>query len=333
MNLTCIAIGLDDRQIYSTAENLEKAGIKCIGFWTIGTPETLSGFTKRFPEINRFEALEDALAWGADLALISAIPADRADLAVKAMTHGMDVMSTKPGCTTLEQLEKIKKTVKQTGRIWSVNFSDRFETPVSTKASELVADGAIGKVVQTVGLGPRRLNKALQADWFFQRERFGGILTDSASQQIDQFLYYTGSETAEITNAFVANYANTKDSWFQDFGELNLRSETATGYARVDWFSPEGLPTWGDNRLTLLGTDGYIEMRKYVDVGGIKGTDHLILVNENTCTKIECADAGLPHFSRIAKDIRKRTETAMTQKHCFTVMELALRAQALAEAK
>ncbi len=331
MSLTCVALGLDHRHIYGMTENMRKIGVDCVGYWTQGDPETLPGYVKRFPDIPRLARLEDALTSGADLALISAIPADRAALTISAMQNGMDVMSDKPGCTTFEQLDQIKRTVADTGRIWSINFSERFETPVSTRATELVKAGAIGRVIQTVGLGPHRLNRATRPDWFFQRDRYGGILTDIASHQIDQFLHYTGSETAEITNAYVANYANPKDPGLQDFGELNLRSENGTGYIRVDWFTPDALPNWGDGRLMILGTEGYIELRKYVDVGGATGTDQLILVNGETCQKIDAADAGLPYFARLADDIRNRTETAMTQTHCFTVMELALHAQEMAQ--
>ncbi len=331
MSLTCVALGLDHRHIYGMTENMRKIGVDCVGYWTQGDPETLPGYVKRFPDIPRLARLEDALTSGADLALISAIPADRAALTIRAMQNGMDVMTDKPGCTTFEQLDQIKRTVKDTGRIWSVNFSERFETPVSTRAAELVEAGAIGRVIQTVGLGPHRLNRATRPEWFFQRERYGGILTDIASHQIDQFLHYTGSESAEITNAYVANYANPNDPGLQDFGEVNLRSENGTGYIRVDWYTPDALPNWGDGRLTILGTEGYIELRKYVDVGGASGADHLILVNGETCQKIDASDAGLPYFSRLADDIRNRTETAMTQTHCFTVMELALHAQEMAE--
>ncbi|WP_109310555.1 Gfo/Idh/MocA family protein [Ruegeria sp. AU67] len=331
MSLTCVALGLDHRHIYGMTENMRRIGVDCAGYWTQGDPETLPGYVKRFPDIPRLARLEDALTCGADLALISAIPADRAALTIRAMQNGMDVMSDKPGCTTFEQLDQIKRTVADTGRIWSVNFSERFETPVSTMATELVEAGAIGRVIQTVGLGPHQLNRATRPEWFFKRDRYGGILTDIASHQIDQFLHYTGSETAEITNAYVANYTNPKDPGLQDFGELNLRSKNGTGYIRVDWFTPDALPNWGDGRLIILGTDGYIEMRKYVDVGGASGTDHLILVNGKACQKIDATDAGLPYFSRLADDIRNRTETAMTQTHCYMVMELALRAQEMAE--
>lgn len=331
MTLSFVALGLDHRHIYGMTQNMLGTGATCLGYWTDGTPETLAGFAKRFPGLKRFDRLEDALACGARLALVSAIPADRADLATRAMRQGMDVMTDKPGCTTRAQLEEIKRCVADTGRIWSINFSERFEVPAVTRASDLVADGAIGRVVHTAGLGPHRLNRATRPEWFFERERYGGILTDIASHQIDQFLHFTGSDTADVTNAFVANHANPQDVGLQDFGELSLRSAQATGYIRVDWYTPDGLPTWGDGRLTILGTEGYIELRKYVDVGGAAGTDHLVLVNGDRCEKIDASDAGLPYFERLAYDIEHRTETAMTLEHCFTVMELALRAQEIAE--
>ena len=331
MGLTCVALGLDHRHIYGMTQNMIEAGVTCLGYWTGGEPETLPGFQNRFPHLPRFATLQEALGCGADLALISAIPSDRAQLTIQAMQQGMDVMSDKPGCTTLAQLEQIKACVAQTGRIWSVNFSERFETPASTLASQLVADGAIGAVVQTVGLGPHRLNRATRPDWFFRKACFGGILTDIASHQIDQFLHYTGSQAAEVVNAFTANYANPEDPELQDFGEISLRSDRGTGYIRVDWFTPDALPNWGDGRLTILGTHGYIELRKYVDVGGQPGTDHVILVNGDRCEKIDASGAGLPYFERLAHDIEHRSETAMRQAHCFTVMELALRAQQMAD--
>ena len=332
MSLTFIGLGLDHRHIYGMTENLIAAGATCLGFWTDGDPVTLPGYQKRFPDIPRFASLDHALNAGADIAVVSCIPGDRADVTIKAMDHGMDVMTDKPGCTSMDQLNAIKAKVAETGRIWSVNFSERFEVPSSTLATQLVAEGAIGKVVQTVGLGPHRLNRPMRPDWFFKRERYGGILTDIGSHQIDQFLFYTGSSDADVTMAFVNNYANPDHPGLQDFGEMSLRSAHGTGYIRVDWYTPDALPNWGDGRTTILGTEGYIEMRKYVDVGARDGTDHVILVNGTRCENIDARDAGLPYFQRFLADVTDRSETAMPQSHCFKVMELALTAQAMAEA-
>ena len=332
MSLRFAAIGLDHRHIYGMAGRMMEVGAEFAGYWTNGDPGTLDGFDKRFPGVPRVAGratlIEDD---SVDLVLIAAIPSDRAALAIEAMEHGKDVMVDKPGCTTLAQLNAIKTCVAQTGRIWSVNFSERFEVACVTKAAELVQAGAIGRVVQTMGMGPHRLNRPSRPDWIFDREKYGGILTDIASHQIDQFLFFTGATDATVTMANVANYANPDDPGLQDFGELSLKSDAGHGYIRVDWYTPDALPTWGDGRLTILGTEGYIELRKYVDVARNDGTDHLYLVNGDRCEYIDASDAGYPYFARLAADIRDRTETAMPQAHCFKVMELALQAQAIAE--
>ena len=326
------ALGLDHRHIYGQAAQMEAVGGEFVGWWTQGNPATLDGFTRRFPNAPRVndpaELLDNP---DIDLILIAAIPSDRAALAISAMEHGKDVMVDKPGCTTARQLDAIKECVSRTGRIWSIDFSERFEVPCVTRAAELVEQGAIGKVVQTAGFGPHRLNRPSRPDWFFDKEKYGGILCDIASHQIDQFLFFTGSSDAQITMATVANYANTNDPGLQDFGQIALRSEQGHGYIRVDWYTPDALPTWGDGRLTILGTEGYIELRKYVDVARSDTTDHLYLVNGTRCEFIDASDAALPYFERLKQDIFNRTETAMPQAHCFKVMELAIEAQALAE--
>lgn len=324
-------LGIDHRHAFGMSEHMIAAGAQMCGWFTEGTPETLDGFSKRFPDAPR-KSFDDVMALDVDLMLIAAIPVDRAGLAIQAMDAGFDVMVDKPGCTDMAQLDAIKECVARTGRIWSVDFSERFEVPCVTKAAELVQAGAIGKVVQTVGLGPHRLNRATRPDWFFEREKFGGILTDIASHQIDQFLYFTEATDAEVTLASIGNYANSSDAELQDFGQIVLRSGTANGYIRVDWYTPDALPTWGDGRLTILGTEGTIELRKYCDVGGADGTDHLFLTNGSRCERIDASDAGLPYFANLIADIRNRSETAMPQAHAFKVMELGLFAQSMAEA-
>lgn len=330
--LRMAAIGIDHRHVYGMAGHMMAAGCEFVCWITERHPDTEAGFLKRFPGVPRADSVENILDDASiDLVLLAGVPRDRADMAIRAMEAGKDVMTDKPGCTSFEQLSRLRAVQARTGRIWSVDFSERFEVPSVTRAAALVAEGAIGRVVQTLGVGPHRLNRASRPGWFFDRDACGGILTDIASHQIDQFLFFTGSAEAEVTMATVGNYANPDDPGFQDFGELALKSDRGHGYIRVDWYTPDALPDWGDGRLTILGTEGYIELRKYVDVGAAGGTDHLILVNGTRCEKIQCADAGLPYFGRLAADIRNRTQTAMPQGHAFKVMELALRAQAMAE--
>ena len=199
------------------------------------------------------------------------------------------------------------------------------------KAGDLVAAGAVGRVVQTLGVGPHRLNRPRRPPYFFELERYGGVLTDIASHQIDQFLFYTGSQTGEVVASTVGNYGNPQDPGLQDLGQVHLKRDRATGYIRVDWFTPDGLPTWGDGRLTILGTEGYIELRKYVDIDGRPGGDHLFLVDREGVRHMDCAGEPLRYFTDFLHDVRDRTETALPQAHVFETSRLALEAQALAE--
>jgi predicted dehydrogenase len=325
------AIGLDHRHIYHQVGRLLDLGAECKGYYSRDSAVPLAGFVERFPQLKRVAdprvLLEDPEI---QLIVSAGIPVERAGIAVLAMRHGKDVMVDKPGVITAEQLDEVKEVQRETGRIWSVNFSERFEVPAMTRAQELVAAGALGRVVQTVGFGPHRLNRHLRPPWFFDPHKGGGILADIASHQVDQFLVFTGSSDAEIVASAVANYANPEDPKFEDFGEILLRSERASGYIRVDWYTPDGLPTWGDGRCTILGTEGYIELRKYVDIAGRDGTDHLFLVDRQATRHLDCRDAPLPYYDRLIADVFERAETAMPQAHCFKVCEIALAAQASA---
>ena len=228
-------------------------------------------------------------------------------------------------------MAEVRKVQAETKRIYSICYSEHFATRSTVRAGELVAAGAIGHVINIAGLGPHRLDKERRPEWFFRRGQTGGILTDIASHQCEQFLFFTGARDAEIIAATVANRANPDTPELQDFGEILLRTRDATGYIRVDWFTPNGLSTWGDGRLIILGTEGYIELRKYVDLAGLAGTDHLMLVDRTGVQRIDCSAVELPYGRQLAEDIFERTETAMPHSRCFQAMEIALRAQALAE--
>jgi predicted dehydrogenase len=287
----------------------------------------LEGFRTRFPHlkpVRRDALLEDPTI---QIVCIAAIPRDRARLAIAALRNGKDVMVDKPGMTSLADLAMIRRTVAETGRIFSICFSERFVVRAMEIAGKLVADGAIGRVVQTVGLGPHRLNRAIRPSWFFDVDAFGGILTDIGSHQIDQFIFFTRATDVRIVSSSVANYNLPDFPRFEDFGEINLRGRGATGYVRVDWFTPDGLPTWGDGRVLVLGTDGYIEVRKYVDIAGRAGTDHVFIADRSGTRHVDASNEPLTYFRNFLADVRDRTESAMKQEHVFTVSRLALEAQ------
>lgn len=326
-------IGINHDHIHGQVKFMLDAGCTFKAFYA---PEDALAepFGQRFPMAKRVadkrEILEDPAV---KLIVCAGIPGDRAAVGLEAMRHGKDFMVDKPGLISFEELAEVRKVQAETKRIYSILYSEHYEQRSTVKAGELVQAGAIGKVVHTLGLGPHRIRKDQRPPWFFKRARYGGILTDIGSHQCEQFLFFTGAKDARVLSAAVGNRGNADKPELQDFGDMHLATDDATGYVRVDWFTPDGLPTWGDGRLVILGTEGTIELRKYVDIAGRPGTDHLFLVDRKGMQHIDCSQVDLPYGRQLAFDVLNRTETAMGQEHCFRAMELALTAQAVAEGK
>jgi predicted dehydrogenase len=328
-------INIDHPHIYGMADAIKRGGGQLVALYA-AQPDLTGAFLKTFPEAklakSEREILEDPAI---QLVLSSGIPDERAPLGIRVMQHGKDYLTDKPGIISLEQLAAVKKVQKETNRIYSIMYSERFENKGTEKASQLVRSGAIGQVIQTVNLAPHRIHNNIgktgiadRPDWFWDKKRFGGILTDIGSHQFDQYLHFTGSTEAQVLMSQVGNFHHPDKPLFEDFGDVMLSGNGGAGYIRVDWFTPDGLDTWGDGRLTILGTDGYIEVRKNTDItSGNKGGNHLYLVNNKEMVHMDCNNEVLPFGPLFVDDVLNRTETAMTQKHCFLATELALNAQ------
>jgi predicted dehydrogenase len=326
-------VGIDHRHVYDLIGGMLAAGSHCVGYCKQGSDERVAhGLASRFPQLRAFAQAQDLLSDPeVDVIVSAAIPADRAGIADAAMRNGKDVLVDKPGVTTAAQLQMVRQAVSDTGQIFSICFSERFLVPAVQYALELVQDGAIGEPLHTLGLGPHRLNAAIRPDWFFKEDRCGGILVDIASHQIDQFLMFTDSLTAQIVHSHVGQYDKKRlNTNFDDFGEIVLQTERHRGYVRVDWYTPDGLPVWGDGRFFVTGTEGTLEIRKYVDVEGKPGGNHLFLANRHGTHYINCDAMPLNFFTRFVADVQARTQTAMSQSHTLEVCALALQAQAMA---
>lgn len=324
-------IGINHGHIYSQVEAVIRGGGQLVSLYA-KEPDLVAAFTKRYPQVKLAKSEDEILNdKSIQLILSSAIPIDRAGIGIRAMQHGKDYMVDKPGIITLDQLDEVRRVQKQTGRIYSIMYSERFENKATTKAGDLVKAGAIGKVIQTVIMAPHRISLTTRPAWFFDKKNFGGILTDIGSHQFDQFLFFTGSDQADVLASQTGNVAHPQYPAFEDFGDVMLRGNGGAGYIRVDWFTPDGLNTWGDGRLTILGTEGYIEVRKNTDIAVHEGANHLYLVNNKETQYMNCNNVDLPYGRLLVDDVINRTETAMTQRHCFYATELALKAQKAAQ--
>jgi predicted dehydrogenase len=326
------AIGLDHGHIYGMCNGLTEAGGELVSVYD-PDPAKVADFCKTYPgvkpAVSEQEILDDAT-----LKLIASapVPCERGPLGLRTMDHGKDYFTDKPPFTTLEQLAAARQKTGATGLKYAVYYAERLHVEAAVYAGQLIQEGAIGRVLQVIGLGPHRLNAPTRPAWFWRKECYGGILVDIGSHQIEQFLYYAGAKDAQVLHSKVANYQNHEHPDFDDFGDATLVANNgATFYFRVDWFTPRGLGAWGDGRTIVIGTDGYLELRKYLDVARDAVGDHVYLVDHQGERHLAVhGQIGFPFFGQLILDCLNRTELAMPQKHTFLAAELALQAQASA---
>ena len=323
-------IGLDHNHIYGITDAVIRGGGVLTAFYATD-PQQIAAFRKRYGDITLARSQDEIIENRAIKLVCSAtIPSLRAPLGIRVMRAGKDYLSDKAAVTTLKQLADVRRTIKETGRKFAVMYSERLEVPAAVMAGQLAHEGAIGRVVQTVNLAPHRLSAPTRPDWFWDPTRNGGILTDVGSHQADQFVYLTGSKTAHVVASQTGNFAHPDHPKFEDFGDMILNGDGGAGYVRVDWFTPDGLPTWGDGRLFILGTEGYMELRKYVDIQGRPGGNHLFIADRKGTRYLDCSNVPLPFGPQFVTDIVERTSHAQDQDGALLAAELVLTAEARA---
>jgi len=320
-------IGLDHAHIMGITAAVIRGGGELKAFYST-LPQAIANYQKIYPNA-RLAKSEDEILDDPSIQLVASasIPNLRAPLGIRVMKHGKDFLSDKPAVTTLEQLAEVRKVSAETGKMFAIMYSERLEVPAAVQAGYLVKSGAIGKVVQTINIAPHQINAPSRPDWFWDQSQFGGILCDIGSHQADQFVYFTGSTVAEVTASQIANVNHPAHPDFQDFGDMMLHGNGGAGYVRVDWFTPNALSVWGDGRLFILGTEGYIELRKYIDIAGRSGSDHLFVVDQKQTRYIDCSKVVLPFGPQFVADIVNRTRIAQNQEQALLAAELVIKAQ------
>ena len=324
------AARLDHGHIYGMCNALTAAGATLKYVWD-PDPEKVAHFLKLYPQAAPAES-EDQILQDPETMMVAAaaVTSERGPFGVKVMEHGKDYFTDKAPFTTMAQLDRAKETVRKTGKKYMVYYSERLHVEGAILAGYMVEAGEIGKVVQVMGVGPHRLGAPNRPDWFFVKEKYGGILCDIGSHQIEQYLFFAGEKDARVTSSRIANYANAAHPELDDFGDCAITGANGTtNYFRVDWFTPSGLRTWGDGRTLILGTEGFIEIRKYIDLAREKeGGNHVYLVNGSGEKYVDATGVtGYPFFGKLILDCLNRTEEAMTQDHAFKAAELCLQAQ------
>lgn len=326
------ACGLDHGHINGMCNGLIEAGATLK--WVYDPdPAKVAAFCETYPQVQVAESEAQIMADPeVKMVATACVPCDRADMGIRAMKAGKDCFIDKTPITTLDQLRRAKETVVETGRRFFVYFSERLHVEAAVYAGQLIEEGAIGRVIQVTGLGPHRLGLSVRPDWFYDKEKYGGILCDIGSHQLEQFLFFTGASDASIVNSQIANYNHPDTPGLDDYGDMTVVGDNGTtGFFRLDWFTPDGLRAWGDGRMFIQGTDGYIELRKYLNVAESEEADNVYMANHSGEYVYHVnGKVGFPFFGQMILDSINGTETAMTQEHIFKSVELGVIAQSLA---
>lgn len=320
--------------IYGQTNGLSEAGGVCKWAWD-PCEKRLNDFLAKYPHVQRASSLEQILEDPeVQLVTAAAVPSDRSAIGKQVLEAGKHYFTDKSPFTTLEQLDEIRQVVKKTGKKYFCDFSERLHNESSWYAGELIKQGAVGRVLQIICLAPHNLNAPSRPEWFFQKDKYGGIITDIGSHQFEQFLAYGDAKGGTVNFARVENFENPETPGLEDFGEASLTLDNGIScYSRIDWFNPKGNRTWGDGRTFVLGTKGTIEVRKYNDITREPFESQVIyLIDQESEKRIPCSGKiGFPFYGRLILDILNGTENAMTQEHVFTAAELSMQAQAFAD--
>ncbi|MFV0503789.1 MAG: Gfo/Idh/MocA family protein [Lachnospirales bacterium] len=320
---------LNHGHIYGMTNGLIEAGAT-IKYVYDTDEKRVEDFLKAYPQAKVAKSFQEILGDGEiNLVASAAITNKRADVGMEVMEAGKNYFVDKAPFTTLEQIEKAKKVIEETKKRYFVYYSELIHVEAAVHAKGLIDAGVIGDVIQVLGLGPHRLNAKNRPDWFFKKGQYGGILCDIGSHNIYQFLEYANIDNAEVVRSNIGNFNNPNTPELDDFGEAMLVGENGSShYLRVDWFTPDGLSTWGDGRVTILGTKGYIEMRKYCDVGKSKDGNNIIIVTGNKEEFVNVSGkVGFPFFGQLILDIINNTEVAQSQHRALKASELSIIAQ------
>ena len=324
-------VGADHNHLYEIIDRLVKAGATTVAHTAEGQfVEHYSRWQADSQEMTYDEILADD---SIDLVITAAVPNRRASIALAAIAAGKHVISDKPGLTTMDQLDEIRAAVAdRPGRPWTVLFTERFENRAINEAVRLAQSGAVGPIVHVVGAGPHTMWASRRPDWFWEPEATGGILVDIGSHQVDQFMSITGARAADVSivSSMVGNAASPDHPAMQDIGSMTLAGGTVVGDHRLDYLTAQGLGTWGDCRLTIVGTEGTIEARANIDVAGLDGAEHLIVVDGDGTRRVDISGVVVDWAEQALADLDDGGERLMTQQHAIDVTDVCLRAQAAA---
>ena len=197
-----------------------------------------------------------------DVALVAGIYSERAAAAVAALGAGAHVLADKPLCTSLDQLEQVRRAAASAGRHVSLVFEKRFYAP-TLALRRLLADGVLGTIAMIASTGPHTLNQSSRPAWFLDPATYGGIAGDLPIHDIDLTLDLVAAQGGEPTgtvSAFTGNADPAAHPGFDDHVALLLHAGGVPATIEASWLGPQASDVHGHYRMRVTGSRGTAEI-------------------------------------------------------------------------
>ena len=163
-------IGVSHRHVFSMCDGLLKAGAE-LKYVFDGNEDLMSEFTVKYPQCEIcFTQNEIYKKDDINLIVTAGVPSQRAEIAVKALKSGKNVLVDKAPVISLPQLEFVRKTIKETNKKYFVYYGESVDEPSTVYALDLVKRGIIGKVLHISGSAPHCLNPEIRPNWYWGRQ-------------------------------------------------------------------------------------------------------------------------------------------------------------------
>lgn len=172
---------------------------------------------------------------------------DRGQAVLKALQHGKHVLSDKPICTSLEELEEIQ-TLATEKHLKVGCLLDLKHMPSVLPVKELLESGRMGKVKNITFGGQHCIDYANRPSWYFVPGMHGGTINDIAIHGIDIIPYLTGQRITKLHAARTWNSFANRHPHFMDCAVFMAETDGGAGVqADVSYAAPSqvfSMPTY-----------------------------------------------------------------------------------------
>jgi predicted dehydrogenase len=196
-----------------------------------------------------------------DAVVVGDVFGRRGAIIADALAAGRHVLTDKPACTSIAELDRIEGLARDHGRSVGMMLEMR-DAGVFIGARRLVREGAIGEVRAAAFGGQHPLLSATRPAWYHWKGCHGGTINDIAVHGIDLVPWMTGLRFSRIVAAREWQRGVPQGSHFRNAAQLMLVLENEAGViGDVSYVSPDShgysLPLYW--RFTLWGSGGVLE--------------------------------------------------------------------------